>query len=261
MVLVRSPVLPCAFAALLAALLACATPAAAQMGMLVYDWNPKVGSGVSYQLASNSGNTELELSTVGTEDVAGKTGYWIELTNIDTASVEKDLMVAVDSTHVHIARAIHQERGADPVEDPPTSPQSTGPVLSEVGDLIGREDVTTPEGTFSCQHYRDKDRKWDAWFSKEITPFGLVRMTYASGAEMVAVRSITGARDHITQPSQKTEPQPKPAPSQKPAAGKNVSPAGDVDILPLWLTPAGVGHMVFARGVLKGGQNATGGHQ
>ncbi len=200
------------------------TPAAAQMGMLIQNWNPKVGSGASYQLASDTGNTELELSAVGTEDSAGKTGYWIELTDIDTASVEKDLMVAVDNAHVHIARAIHQQRGADPVELPATPPDSVGPVLSEVGELLGREDVATPAGTYSCAHYRAKDGKWEAWFNKEITPFGLVKMTYASGAEMVVVRSITGAKDHI-RPAQNPGQNPSRNPEQNPEQKKN-APAG-----------------------------------
>jgi hypothetical protein len=170
------------------------------MGMLVYDWNPRVGSGASYQLASDTGIIELELSAIGTESSGGRTGYWIELTNIDTASVEKDLMIAVDSTHVHIARAIHQNPDADPVEAPPASPQSVGPVLPEVADLLGRENVATPAGTYSCEHYRAKDGKWEAWFNKDISPFGLVKMTYASGAEMVVVRNITDAKDHLVQP-------------------------------------------------------------
>jgi hypothetical protein len=201
------------------------TPAAAQMGMLISDWNPKVGSGASYQLASDTGNTELELSAVATEDSGGKTGYWIELTDIDTTNVEKDLMVALDSTHVHIARAIHQKPGADPMELPATAPDSVGPVLSEVGELLGREDVATPAGTYSCAHYRAKDGKWEAWFNKEITPFGLVKMTYASGAEMVVVRNLTGAKDHMW-PAQNEEQNPSQNPEQNPDQ-KTSSPAGE----------------------------------
>lgn len=47
-------------------------------------WKPVVGTGAAYSLEQKDlGKIEMEIAVVGTETVAGKTGYWTEQTTKD----------------------------------------------------------------------------------------------------------------------------------------------------------------------------------
>jgi hypothetical protein len=84
------------------------------------------------------------------------------------------------------------------------APPTSADVRSQA-EKVGTEDVTTPAGTFSCDHYRAKDGKWDAWLSTKITPWGLVK-SKSGDTTMTVLRVITDAKDHITGTPQKFDP-------------------------------------------------------
>jgi hypothetical protein len=170
---------------------------------LIYAWNPRVGLGAAYQMINHFIITEIDLTTVGRETVDGRNGYWIETNTLDAQMISKELIVPVvelsgqaGRTHVRTARAVSQH-GGDPPEELPGQPAV--PNLWDLAHRVGIEDVDTPAGTFHCEHFRSNDGKWEGWFSREITPFGLVKLINESGTEMVFTGTIRNATDHITE--------------------------------------------------------------
>jgi len=170
----------------------------AQTVILVHPWNPVVGKGAVYQSVNGPQNLEIELSTIGKQEVNGTDAYWIEFWTLETKTVEKYLLMLVDGDHgkrTQMMRMIRQRGDDHSVE---TGPESPAPNLDEIATPAGTEDVTTPAGTFHCEHYRAKNGKWEAWFSPDVTPFGLVKTTNTEGTEMIVVGRISDAKDRIT---------------------------------------------------------------
>ena len=62
---------------------------------------------------------------------------------------------------------------------------------------MGTESVTTPAGTFSCQHWHSNKDGSDVWISDKVSPWKLVKMT-GTKDNMILVRVITDAKTHIT---------------------------------------------------------------
>ncbi len=167
--------------------------------------NPVVGSGAAYQLENRNTKSELEITVVGKEDVAGKQGVWMEMgVNSPEAGGQvymKTLMV-IDGKNASVTRMIMQPPGMGPMEMPvqgmmggAQQPASTD--VRETAVLVGTETITTPAGTFNCEHYRAKDGSWDAWISPQVSPWGLVKST-ARDTTMTVTRLITNATSHIT---------------------------------------------------------------
>ena len=173
-------------------------------------WNPVVGSGAAYSMESKrEGKMEMEFAIVGAETVAGKPGHWLEMamTTKEGLMVMKNLMV-FDGGVGQMKRMIMQAPGQPPMELPvemmmrgQTAPHKAD--FRKDAQLIGTEDVTTPAGTFSCQHYRTSDG--DVWFSEKVPPYGLVKMT-GKDTSMVLTRVITNAKTKITGTPQKFDP-------------------------------------------------------
>jgi uncharacterized protein YqjF (DUF2071 family) len=63
---------------------------------------------------------------------------------------------------------------------------------------MGTESVTTPAGTFSCQHWHDAKDNDDYWISDKVTPWQLVKMSGADKNTVTLQKLITGAKTHIT---------------------------------------------------------------
>jgi hypothetical protein len=203
---------------IVAVALAAAWPAAAQMQLAQPDfrgvWSPVVGAGAAYQVDTTSRKMQIELTVVGKEDVSGKPGFWLEIATSPNGTDQtyvKNFMV-LDGKSASIARMIIQPPGRGPIEMPGIMMNRGGqtpPTAADIRDQaehVGTEDVTTPAGTFSCEHYRSKDGKWDAWLSPKVTPWGLVKSTGNNGETMVVVRLISDAKDHITGTPQKFDP-------------------------------------------------------
>jgi len=65
-------------------------------------------------------------------------------------------------------------------------------------DDLGRESVTTPAGTFSCEHFRYSHISGDVWIVAEAAPFGLVKAITKNHTTMILTGLLTGEKDQIT---------------------------------------------------------------
>jgi hypothetical protein len=191
-------------------LLALATATVAQMGMrpgtptLRGVFHPVVGGGAQYAIQNADGkNMTMEIAIVGKESVGGKDGYWLEMTMMGTSMGEMVIkrLTVLDGNEMTASRVIMQMPGHPPMEMPEQMAQMHAPkqpadIRADAQDL-GSESVTTPAGTFSCEHYRMKDGSADTWVSEKIAPFGLVK-EQEKNSSIVLTKVISDAKDRIT---------------------------------------------------------------
>lgn len=183
--------------------------ASAQMGMrgptqLRGVWNPVVGSGAAYEMQNANGmKSAMEFAIVGKDSVGGKDAAWMEMTmsnpRMGGDMVIKEL-VQFDASQMQTSKVIMQFPGRPPMEMPDSMTQARKPTqftdLRSNTDDVGSESVTTPAGTFTCEHYRMKDGSGDAWVSDKVTPFGLVKYQGKTDS-MVLTKLVTDAKDKI----------------------------------------------------------------
>ncbi len=185
--------------------------AQAQMGLRTPQprgvWNPVVGAGGVYEVQRTSGEkSQFEMTIVGKEAVEGGNGYWLEMTvqppRTEGEVILKQLLVA-EGPSVGIRKMIMQMPGQPPMEmsgqmmhAPGQSKPQPADISQESQDL-GSESVTTPAGTFTCEHYRSKDGATDAWIAKNVPPYGMVKVTDRDST-LTLIRVVTGAKDKIT---------------------------------------------------------------
>jgi hypothetical protein len=192
------------------ATLGLALPATAQMfGMGTQEvrgvFKPVVGSGASYESVKTDGQkTQFDITVVD-KDPAG--GYWTEVAMTDPRS--KDLVYAKSLTaqqgdEVVVQRMIVQMPGRPPMEMSAmmqgmghTKKNQKIDIRGEAQNM-GTDSITTPAGTFSCQHWRATKDGSDYWISDKVTPWGLVKASSKDGTSMTLVKVITGAKSHIT---------------------------------------------------------------
>jgi hypothetical protein len=183
--------------------------ASAQMGMQSRPtmrgvWNPVVGAGAAYELTKADGTkTNMEMAIVGKETVAGKDGYWFEMTISNTpmgTMIMKTLTVRDDQNMV-TSRMIMQMPNRPPMEMPSQmlkSRQDTQPAdIRQLAEEVGSESVTTPAGTFNTTHYRMKDGSGDVWVAEKAGPYGMVKFQ-GKDSSMVLTKIIPDAQDKIT---------------------------------------------------------------
>jgi hypothetical protein len=190
-----------------AAALFLAVVASAQMGMGVPPihgiWNPAVGSGAVYQIEGAGGRkSQVEYALIGKESVDGQEGYWIEMTFESPegrgSMVAKELMVW-SGDKGEIKRMITQIPGQQAMEVPLQVMAGRGAVgpsdIRRGAQDLGSESVTTPAGTFVCEHYRSADS--DVWVSQKVAPFGMVRAT-SKDSSVTLTKLLADAKDKIT---------------------------------------------------------------
>lgn len=183
--------------------------AVAQMGMgmsrppsIAGVFNPEVGSGAAYEMDRKDGGrkTSLEMSVVGKEGQ----GYWIETTmQSPQGTIYAKTLSARETDNVIIQRMIVQMPGRPPMDM--TSMMKMHPMQSEESkadmranaENLGNETITTPAGTFSCQHWRSKKDCSEYWLSDKVSPWKLVKMT-GKDQTMTLTKVITDAKTHIT---------------------------------------------------------------
>lgn len=188
--------------------LAGAASISAQMGMRSAHlppgvFNPVMGGGARYETTDSDGRkTNMEFSLIGKESVGAKDGYWIEWDLPDTSMgnvLAKELVVIGDT--MVISRAIIQMAGRPPMALPEQMTSGMDIKPSDIrakADDLGKESITVPAGTFSCEHYRAKDGSGDTWISSKVAPFGLVKNQEKEGRTTVLVKTFTDAKDKIT---------------------------------------------------------------
>lgn len=165
------------------------------------DWHPVVGAGAVYQMESKGQPAlSLEIAVVGQE--AG--GYWIE----NRMNMPQEMISKMLVTPEGPQRFIVKAAGQPAMEMPVNLQGRQGPEtnLKETAKLIGREQITTPAGAFSCDHYQtnDKSGTTDAWVAASVSPYGLVKMT-SRETTMTLTKVVKGAKSRITETPQKIE--------------------------------------------------------
>jgi hypothetical protein len=174
----------------------------------------------------------IELAVVGKETLAGKDGYWTEISGpavrilAPRPGVLAQWEKVGDTTFkaffyagpkgIVFTRMIVQTQDNGPVELPNDfdylAPDylriaagyriygSSDLMYSEVPktDDLGRETVTTPAGTFSCEHFRYQHNLGDVWVAREAAPFGLVKAVTKDRTTITLTRLLTNAKDKIT---------------------------------------------------------------
>ena len=208
----------------LLAVLSLALPLGAQMGMgprmpdMSGIWHPVVGAGGAYEMTDRDGKkSQLELTIVGKEDVAGKPGFWMEMAMANPRSggdMFMKYLIAPGDNGMMSTRMIMQMPGQDPMEmdlnmmnrgGRGPAAGATGSDIRSKAELVGTESVTVPAGTFTCEHYRTKDGNSDVWVSDKVAPWGLVKMQGKNNS-MLLTKVITDAKDHITGTPKKFDP-------------------------------------------------------
>jgi hypothetical protein len=187
----------------------------AQMGMgmrppsIAGVFNPVVGSGASYDMVTKNGSKmALDIAVVDKESG----GYWIEITmqmpqnanpRMQTSGPNyvKELLVRQGDDLV-TQRVIFQMAGRPPMDvssmpHAMQSQESKADIRANAQNL-GGESVTTPAGTFSCQHWRNTKNGDEYWLSDKVTPFQLVKMTGTNSNTTILTKLITDAKTHIT---------------------------------------------------------------
>jgi hypothetical protein len=167
-------------------------------------FNPVMGSGASYQTTNSDGRTSgMELSLIGKESVNGKDGYWIEWTMPDSSMgtiLAKELVVMGDK--ITVSRVVMQMAGRPPMTMPEQMTSNLDITPADIrtkADDLGKESITVPAGTFSCEHYRAKDSGDDTWISSKVSPIGLVKdQSKDKTRTTVLLKTYTDAKDKIT---------------------------------------------------------------
>jgi hypothetical protein len=179
-----------------------------RMGMKPPDiagvFNPTVGSGSSYEIVKKDGKkTDFDMAVVD-KDSSG--GYWVEY-GIESPEAHgtvymKNLLVR-QSDDILIQHTIVQMPGHPPMDLSSMLAMKGMQGSKSQADFtanaenLGSESVTTPAGTFSCQHWRSKKDNTDVWISDKVSPWKLVQMK-GPDESMTLVRLIAGAKTHIT---------------------------------------------------------------
>jgi len=176
-----------------------------------------VGAGAAYDrtVAATGDKTQMEITIVGKEDVAGKPAYWMEfaISNpkmMGGAQMVMKQLMTVNENDVISTRMIMQPPGSDPMEMEMNggghSMKQTSPAnIADKAELVGTESVTVPAGTFSCQHFHMKDGSGDGWISDKVSPWSLVKYQ-GTDSTMVLTKVITDAKDRITGTPKKFDP-------------------------------------------------------
>ncbi len=167
-------------------------------------FNPVVGAGAQYEMQSgNQPKRIMEFAIVGKENVSGQDGYWLEFTVSGTPMgdvVVKELAVVTNGNMV-MSKMIMQMPGRPPMEMPSQMQSANhGTNLADIrnkAEDLGTESVTTPAGTFSCDHYRMKDGSGDAWVSEKVHPFGLVKYQ-EKDSTTILTKTLADVQDKIT---------------------------------------------------------------
>jgi hypothetical protein len=170
-------------------------------------FNPIVGSGAQYEIQSGNGKSMvMEISVVGKESVDGKDGYWFE-TVMANPQMGGDMVIKVLTVpaggNTVVSKMIMQMGSRPPMEMPAQMTQMSQNAQKQATDIrseaedVGSESVTTPAGTFTCEHYRMKDGSGDSWISDKVSPYGLIKHQ-GKDSTMVLTKIVTDAKDKIT---------------------------------------------------------------
>lgn len=163
-------------------------------------WHPVVGSGAAYRLEQKGQPAmEMEIAVVGQE--AG--GYWVETRMFAPEEMISKALILPGQVKRTIVKAAGQPAMELPAMSAPKVPETD---IQQTAKLVGKETISTPAGSFSCEHYQSQESGGtvDAWVAAQVSPYGLVKMN-GPQTTMVLSKVITGAKSRITETPQKIE--------------------------------------------------------
>jgi hypothetical protein len=173
-------------------------------------WNPVIGSGATYEMTGKDGKkTLLTIAVVNKEDFNGHPGFWMEylIADKDGKDVVMQMLMVKDGASMTMPKMVIQPPGQPPMEMSSAimgmmaargggaAPAAPKPDAREGGENLGAESVTTPAGTFQCEHWRSKDGA-SVWIAPNAGPWGMVT-TQSADTSMVMLKVITDAKSHI----------------------------------------------------------------
>jgi hypothetical protein len=169
-------------------------------------WHPVVGTAANYSVQKPGRPLEpFNFAVIGKETVQGKDAVWVEFTMASdrTGNILAKELVVFDPVKMQIQtfKGVVQMPGRPPMEIPAEMLTQQQPIQfkdarSDSVDL-GSQSVTTPAGTFSCEHYREKDGSSEFWVSEKVVPIGLVKSVDRGGQTTILVKTLTDAKDQI----------------------------------------------------------------
>ncbi|MCL6567095.1 MAG: hypothetical protein K6U09_11820 [Acidobacteriia bacterium] len=160
------------------------------------------------------GKMQMEIAVVGEEKAGEKTAYWLEMRMQapDKGRVIVKSLVVFEGQKSDALRLIVQSEDELPMEFPVqmrrNMSNSTNPAAEDIraiAEHVGTETITTPAGSFTCEHFRMKDGSGEAWVSQKVAPYGIVKMTSREGS-MVLLKVLAGERSQIRGEPQKMAP-------------------------------------------------------
>lgn len=170
-------------------------------------FNPVVGSGAVYEMQAASGNkTTMEIDVVGKDSVDGKDAYWFEMamsggTAGPPGGMLMKMLMVLDGANSYASKMVMQMGDRPPMEMaiPPNqgAAQKQPTDIKTLAEDVGSESITTPAGTFTCEHYRMKDGSGDTWVSEKVSPYGVIKHQ-GKDTTMVLTKVVTDAKDKIT---------------------------------------------------------------
>jgi hypothetical protein len=164
-------------------------------------FNPEVGAGAAYETQHKGDQkTNFEIAVVGKEGP----GYWMEYTmQSPHGTIYAKSLNTREADNVVVQRMIVQMPGRPPMDMSSKmkmhgmqSEESKADMRTNAENL-GSETITTPAGTFACQHWRSKKDGSEYWLSDKVSPWNLVKMT-SKDETMTLTKVITDAKTHIT---------------------------------------------------------------
>lgn len=151
---------------------------------------PEVGVWAWYELKEPASEETylVRLAVVDEEEVGRKKGFWIEFEVVPMLgypSIHKMLVTGPASNPRNVHKLL-QRVGTSlpeviPIGDDRNLSEYKPPKSKRT--LIGKEDVETPDGTISAEHYQVKsgNETSDVWLNEDVRPMGIVRLVSPNG--------------------------------------------------------------------------------
>jgi hypothetical protein len=183
--------------------------------------NVKPGAWAAYRVQASEEEgapKTLKVACVGTEEVNGQKGMWLEVetdmpeSDVGEASqmkvIMKSLIVGDPGEKQSVRKMIMQAGNRPPmlmnVSTEAGEEETEFPEVKEVGT----ETITVPAGTFTCRHLQgttDKGETGDLYISEKVALFGMVKLSSPEGGMELLDHGASGAVSQI-----KGEPMPIP---------------------------------------------------
>ncbi len=178
-------------------------------------WSPVLGVGSVYDDLDTKTNSkrQMQMAIVAKDTVDGKDGFWMEILRTEDNGQQSvaQILIVRDGAQLNFTKMVFQAPGQPPMEismqmmtmmagrrggaAPPTSAAVDARLGG--GTVVGKETITTPAGTFDCEHWRSADGASEAWFSSKVNPWSLVK-SVSQNSTMTLIKVVTDAKSHIT---------------------------------------------------------------